>query len=58
MASRLADEPPRDIATEEPVETSSDGYVGKPVLMDRRGSVSAVKWSSPMEKNTVSVVAQ
>jgi hypothetical protein len=39
----LADGCFSDIATEKPVETTSDDYVGRPVAMERWGSVLAIK---------------
>ncbi|MEW3929481.1 hypothetical protein QOZ71_30155, partial [Pseudomonas aeruginosa] len=39
-----------DVATKKPVETTSDDYVGGPVVMDRRRSVSAVKGPGQLAK--------
>ena len=42
-----------DVATKKPVETTSDDYVGGPVVMDRRGSVSAVKGPGQLAKEVL-----
>ena len=41
---------------EEPVKTPSDGYVGSPVVMEGRDSVTVVKGSRPIGKR--GIVAQ
>ena len=38
-----------NVATEKPVETTDD-YVWRPVVMDRRGSVSAIKGPGQLAK--------
>jgi hypothetical protein len=49
----LAGGPQLDVATGEPVETPSNGYIGRPVVMDQRGSMSAAKCPVQLVKDVL-----
>ena len=49
----IADGPSGAVTMKEPVETTSDDYVSRPVMMDRQGSVSAVKGPGQLEKEVL-----
>ena len=42
-----------DVTMEKPVETTSDDYVGRPVVMDWRGSISAIKGLGQLAKEVL-----